>query len=103
MRALIPSLVIQPLLENAIYHGIELLPDGGEVTVSGTRDNDYLTIEISNPIAQDGSRKKDGNKMALSNIRQRFELAYGTRAGVDVDAGDDYYAVRLRFPEEHPA
>ena len=103
MRALIPSLVIQPLLENAIYHGIELLPDGGEVMVSGTRDDEFLTIEISNPVAQDGSRKKDGNKMALSNIRQRFELAYGNRADVDVVAGDDRYAVRLRFPEEHPA
>ena len=103
MRALIPSLVIQPLLENAIYHGIELLPDGGEVTVSGQRDDEFLTIEISNPIATDGTRKEDGNRMALSNIRQRFELAYGHRADVDVDAGDDYYAVRLRFPEEHAA
>ncbi|MDX1507076.1 MAG: histidine kinase [Woeseiaceae bacterium] len=103
MRALIPSLVIQPLLENAIYHGIELLPDGGEVTVSGKREDDYLTIEISNPVARDGSRKQDGNKMAMSNIRQRFELAYGNRAEVDVIAGDDRFAVRLRFPEEHPA
>ena len=103
MRALIPSLVIQPLLENAIYHGIELLPDGGEVTVSGTREDDYLTIEISNPVARDGSRKNDGNKMALSNIRQRFELAYGNRASVDVVTADDHYAVRLRFPEERAA
>ena len=65
--------------------------------------DDYLTIEISNPVATDGSRKKGGNQMALFNIRQRFELAYGSRADVDVDDGDDYYAVRLRFPEEHPA
>ena len=103
MRALIPSLVIQPLLENAIYHGIELLPDGGEVTVTGKRDDDYLSIEIANPVASDGARKKDGNRMALSNIRQRFELAYGSRADVDVEAGDDFYSVRLRFPEEHAA
>ncbi len=44
MRALIPSLTIQPLLENAIYHGIEQLPDGGEVTVSGRRDGKELLI-----------------------------------------------------------
>jgi len=49
MRALIPSLTIQPLLENAIYHGIELLPDGGEVVVTGTRDDGYLEISMSNP------------------------------------------------------
>ncbi len=98
MRALIPSLTIQPLLENAIYHGIELLPDGGEVTVSGKRDDGYLEISISNPVAPGETRAKGGNKMALSNIRQRFELAYGSRATLDVVEGRAEYAVRLRFP-----
>lgn len=98
MRALIPSLVIQPLLENSIYHGIELLPDGGTVTVSGKRDGDYLDISISNPIAKGEKRSKGGNKMALANIRQRFELAYGSRATVDVEDEPSSYAVRLRFP-----
>jgi len=102
MRALIPSLTIQPLLENAIYHGIELLPDGGEVTVTGKRDDKYVQIEISNPVARGQKRAKGGNKMALSNIRQRFELAYGSRAAVDVDEDDTTYSVRLRFPhDEH--
>ncbi len=103
MRALIPSLTIQPLLENAIYHGIELLPDGGEVTVVGKRDNKYLDISISNPVAPGEKRSKGGNQMALANIRQRFELAYGSRATVDVEATDTSYAVRLRFPQERPA
>ena len=98
MRTRIPSLVIQPLIENAIYHGIELLPDGGDVTVAGTRDGRYLTISVSNPVARDKARSKDGNKMAMSNIRQRFELAYGNRATVDVDDSDDRFTVTLRFP-----
>ena len=98
MRALIPSLTIQPLLENAIYHGIELLPDGGDVVVSGKRDDQYLEISISNPVAAGETRSKDGNKMALANIRQRFELAYGSRATVDMVSGDDAYVVKLRFP-----
>ncbi len=98
MRALIPSLTIQPLLENAIYHGIELLPDGGEVRVSGRRVNGDLRIVVRNPVAPDRARKKDGNKMAMANIRQRFELAYGNRASVDAEEKDSVYNVKLQFP-----
>jgi two-component system sensor histidine kinase AlgZ len=100
MRALIPSLVIQPLLENAIYHGIELLPDGGEVSVTGKRDDRYLEMTISNPVAVGERRAKSGNRMAMDNIRQRFELAYGHRGTVEVDDGDGSFAVKLRFPHE---
>jgi two-component system, LytTR family, sensor histidine kinase AlgZ len=100
MRALIPSLTIQPLLENAIYHGIELLPDGGEVNVSGRRIDDDLRISIRNPVAPNQARKIAGNKMAMANIRQRFELAYGNRAKVDVEETDSDYSVQLQFPCE---
>lgn len=98
MRARIPSLTIQPLLENAIYHGIELLPDGGEVKVTGKRDGDQLQIAISNPVAVGEKRATGGNKMAMSNIQQRFELAYGNKASVDIDDGGDQFTVTLRFP-----
>ncbi|MGI9205902.1 MAG: sensor histidine kinase [Woeseiaceae bacterium] len=98
MRALIPSLTIQPLLENAIYHGIELLPDGGDVDVSGRVVGDTLEIKMSNPIARNEKRRVGGNKMALQNIRQRFELAYGNKAKVDVRETDDNYSVSLVFP-----
>ncbi|MGI9272486.1 MAG: sensor histidine kinase [Woeseiaceae bacterium] len=100
MRALIPSLIIQPLLENAIYHGIELLPEGGDVVVSGKRDDDFLVITITNPVAKGKQRSKDGNKMAMSNIQQRFELAYDSRADVDVEESESSFSVRLRFPHE---
>lgn len=98
MRAMIPSLTIQPLLENAIYHGIELLPDGGDVRVTGTRSDGRLTIEVTNPVASAPERRKSGNQMALANIRQRFELAYGNRAEVSTDATEEHYRVRLAFP-----
>jgi two-component system sensor histidine kinase AlgZ len=98
MRAQIPSLTIQPLLENAIYHGIELLPEGGEVVVTGRRNGDYIEIEMKNPIAQDNTRRTGGNKMAFSNIRQRFELAYGPHGKVDVTETADWYSVQLVFP-----
>ena len=98
MRALMPSLTIQPLLENAIYHGIEMLPDGGVVNVSGNWVDDDLRITIRNPVAPDQSRKKGGNQMAMTNIRQRFELAYGNRATVDIQETNSDYSVQLRFP-----
>ena len=100
MRATIPSLTIQPLIENAIYHGIEMLPDGGEVLVEGRKENAHLVISVSNPVARGSGGKKDGNKMALSNIRQRYELAYGGRASVDVSDEPDRFTVQLRFPVE---
>ncbi|MEO1202343.1 MAG: histidine kinase [Pseudomonadota bacterium] len=100
MTTLVPSLTIQPLLENAIFHGIELLPEGGEVRVTGRREEDRLVIEIANPVALNARRTRPGNEMALSNIRQRYELAYGSRASVDIEAGDERYVVRLRFPRD---
>ena len=100
MRARIPSLTIQPLLENAIYHGIEMLPDGGEVVVTGKVDGDNLDITMTNPRAGNDTRRKGGNQMAMTNIRQRFELAYGNRASVDVTSGEDEFSVRMVFPLE---
>lgn len=100
MRALIPSLTVQPLLENAIYHGIESLPDGGEVLVSGRRDGDSLRIEVSNPVSGTLRDSKKGNQMAMSNIRQRYDLAYGGRASVNVSQTDDLFSVTLIFPYE---
>ena len=100
MRARIPSLTIQPLLENAIYHGIEMLPDGGEVIVTGKVDGDKLDITMTNPKASDATQRKGGNQMAMTNIRQRFELAYGTRASVDVTNSNEEFRVRMIFPLE---
>lgn len=102
MDARLPSLTIQPLVENAIYHGIELLPDGGEVMVSGRVSDGRIAIDISNPLVPGGGPRREGNRMALDNIRQRFELAYGSLASVVAGAEGDRFFVRLEFPrEEH--
>jgi two-component system sensor histidine kinase AlgZ len=97
---LLPNLTLQPLIENAIYHGIELLPEGGGVVVVGRREQDRLVIEISNPVVNGAKALREGNQMALSNISQRFELAYGTRGQVVVKEGDESFTVRLEFPLE---
>jgi two-component system sensor histidine kinase AlgZ len=99
MQALLPSLTIQPLVENAIYHGIELLPAGGAITVSGQLSDGRIRIDIRNPVVDNpAGQRRDGNQMALSNIRQRFDLAYGSRASVAAEQVDDEFRVRLEFP-----
>jgi len=101
MRATVPSLTIQPLLENAIYHGIEPLDGGGTVTVRGCVENGDIVITVANPVPSDGRRaSRDGNRTAVDNIRQRLELAYGERGRMEVDTADGQYSVTLRFPHE---
>jgi two-component system sensor histidine kinase AlgZ len=100
MDARLPSLTIQPLVENAIYHDIELLPDGGEVVVAGRVADGRIAIDISNPLVPDGEPRREGNRMALDNIRQRFELAYGGLGSVFTGREGDRFFVRLEFPRE---
>jgi two-component system sensor histidine kinase AlgZ len=95
--AVVPSLVIQPLLENAIYHGIEPRPEGGTVQVTGEQHHDLITIVVRNPLPA-GVVVRDGNRVALSNIRERLGLLYGARAAVKAGRFDDEYIVTLRFP-----
>jgi two-component system sensor histidine kinase AlgZ len=97
-RAVVPSLLLQPLLENAIGHGIEPLPEGGTVTVEGRVDGAEVTIEVRNPVSPVARAVRSGNRMALDNIRQRLELVFPGKSAVEVsDSGEDY-RVRLRFP-----
>ncbi len=103
MQARIPTLTLQPLLENAIYHGIEPLPDGGEIVVSGRRGETALEVELRNPVAPDQPRVSEGNRMALANIRERFELAFGVKGGVDVAESGGTFSITLRFPERAAA
>jgi two-component system, LytTR family, sensor histidine kinase AlgZ len=99
MRALVPGLTVQPLLENAIYHGIEPLPNGGTVTVSGRVVSGEIEIVVSNPVALDGAvSERSGNRLALDNIRQRLALAYGARGSLSVEQQPEQYRVTVRFP-----
>jgi two-component system, LytTR family, sensor histidine kinase AlgZ len=107
MRTLVPSLMIQPLLENAVYHGVETLPGGGEVSIVGHRDPHSVRIEVRNPIlAQSGYSEREGNRMALENIRQRLELAWPGRARLETEQTETEFCARLIFPyasEDAPA
>lgn len=99
MRTLVPSLLIQPLLENAVYHGIETLPRGGEISIVGRRDEHSVRIEVRNPIlAQSGYSEREGNRVALDNIRQRLALAWPGRGRLETEQTEAEFCARLIFP-----
>ena len=98
-EALIPPLILQPLLENAVYHGIEPMADGGEIVVSITPKNKELHIEINNPYAPENDHHT-GNKMALKNIRERLKLHFDLEASIKTEVKNNRYHVRIRLPIE---
>lgn len=102
MQALVPSLTLQPLLENAIYHGIEPRPQGGVVTVTGEVAGGLITLVVRNP-ASEAESGREGNRLALANVRERLALMYGERALVKAGRFDSEYVVTLRFPHVESA
>jgi two-component system sensor histidine kinase AlgZ len=95
----VPPLILQPLLENAIYHGIEPLPQGGIIRVAGTASKRSLCIEISNPLPDPGrQRQQTGHRIAQENIRQRLQIAYGGGADLQTSATEGGYTVKLQLP-----
>ena len=101
--ALMPPLVLQPLLENAVYHGIEPLTAGGAIEVRLYRSGSQIHIEMQNPKQAQPDRHQ-GNRMALSNIRERLALQFDVEAGYEVESGTDYYRVHIMLPyvKENP-
>lgn len=95
----LPALIIQPLAENAIYHGIEPIAEGGSVRIAARREGDTFFIQISNP-KPGGTQPTHarGNRVAMDNIRQRLALAYGRRAGLQVGETSTEYCVTLNLP-----
>ncbi|MDP1644343.1 MAG: sensor histidine kinase [Thiobacillus sp.] len=95
--ALIPPLVIQPLVENAVYHGIEPQPEGGEISLNIYRSADKVHIVVRNPIATDVSHHK-GNRIALANIRERLLLHFDLDAQLKLEPLGAVYQVHIVIP-----
>ncbi|MBU0603188.1 MAG: histidine kinase [Gammaproteobacteria bacterium] len=99
--ARVPPLMLQPLLENAVYHGVEPLAGAGEVRVSVKRVGGNVMVEIDNPAPpREGriSAHGSGNRMAVDNIRERLMLFFDLEAQLDAGEQDGMYRVRIRFP-----
>lgn len=92
-----PVLTLQPLLENAICHGIEPHRGGGEISIELLTSNQTVTILITNTLAA-SARSTTGNGIALANIRQRLALLYQDKAQLHCSRTDDQYRVKLVLP-----
>jgi len=92
-----PSLILQPLVENAVYHGIAQLAEGGTIGVNVHSAKGFLLVEIENPIPEHTTHSQ-GHHMALSNIEQRLDALFGQDASLEVERGKGYYRIKLRYP-----
>jgi two-component system sensor histidine kinase AlgZ len=95
--ALVPPMVLQPLVENAVYHGIEPSPGGGEIAIEIGRSGSQLLMTLTNPMPAE-SRHAPGNRMALANIRERLQLHFDAEATMRSEARDGTYTVTIRIP-----
>ena len=95
----IPLLTLQPLLENAIYHGIQPRPDGGTITVKVGFTDAQVRVEISNPLPPANTAvTSEGNRMALGNIRSRLHALYGANANLTAAVRGEHFVTALNYP-----
>lgn len=96
--ALVPPLILQPLLENAVYHGIEPSTETGEININIYRIRDHVYMVLRNPYRGDGGGHHQGNKMALNNIRERLALHFDVEASMKSQIVGSQYQVTITMP-----
>lgn len=97
--ALVPPLSIQPLVENAIYHGIEPSQAGGKITIDGQLTKRHLVLTVKNTLPEmDTRRSRRGTQLALANLRARLEACFPGEARLLTSVVDNCYQVRMIFP-----
>lgn len=98
-RLQIPLLTLQPLLENAILHGVQPLEQGGMIDIVASHQHGIFELKISNPYVQAEARQENqGNRIALDNIRNRLQVLYGERAKLTSYPENNRYITRLTYP-----
>lgn len=98
----VPKLVVQPLVENAVHHGVSKLLEAGVISIRAREINNRLVVEVENPVPPDDAPGGHGNRIAIDNIAQRLQLIYGDNAllelGRDRNVTGVIYRARLSLP-----
>ena len=97
VETLVPPLLIQPLVENAVYHGIEPSANGGNIEITSKQLGEHIVITIRNPY-HDRASDHQGHQLALQNIQQRLQIAYGDKASMQHRIENDSYQIELMLP-----
>ena len=93
----VPPLLVQPLVENAIKHGIAGLVDGGEISLRGRRSQNLLRFVVENPYDPEApSARRSG--IGLANVRNRLAARYGNAARIEIEVEPNRYRVVLTLP-----
>ena len=96
---LLPPLLLQPLFENAVVHGIAQMAEGGWIRLQAARNGDRLLLTVENSWDPEaGSTRKNG--VGLKNVQRRLEARYGKAAQLQASAEEQVFRVRLQFPAE---
>ena len=101
--AQVPALLLQPLLENAIYHGIESHTEGGSIEIRGQLTNKQIEFTLTNSLPDEVTQQRQhGNQLAQENVRERLNALYAHRGKLEITEADGHYQVSLQFPYERP-
>ena len=92
-----PSLILQPLVENAVYHGVAQMEGGGKIHVSVKQAGNVLRVVVENPAPEKPARS-GGHKIALENIRQRLQVLYGGQGRLLIVHANGLFRVELSYP-----
>jgi hypothetical protein len=95
----VPPLLLQPLVENAIRHGIATRPEGGVLRIEVRADGQHVRIRVDNPFDPEAP-PRPGAGVGLANVRRRLLAGYGERARVDAERGADHFHVAISMPAE---
>jgi len=99
LDAKVPPMFLQPLVENAIKHGISNMDEGGTIDIMSNMHDTWVYIAISNPVELSSSRA-NGTATGLRNLKERFENLYGERARVSWQSTQNNFRVEVIIPFE---
>jgi two-component system, LytTR family, sensor histidine kinase AlgZ len=98
-KCLVPALLLQPLVENAVGHGIAKLTEGGRVKLQAAQHDGRLTIRLENSMDPDAPASRRGG-VGLKNVQERLEARYGKEGTLRATAEEDAFRVNLTLPAE---
>lgn len=103
LDCLLPPLLLQPMIENAVAHGVAHMTEGGWIRLQiSSRSARNVNIEIENNFDPEAPKRR-GAGIGLKNVRQRLSTSYGSRADFDVRTNHDRFLVSLNLPAEREA